>query len=261
MSASQIDFLAVSAHKVYAPFGSGALLARRAWVETCLPAIQPVRLSGEENIAGIAAFGKALQLLGRVGLPLIAAQEQMLCRSLIAGLKQVPGIELYGLTRPDDPLFQRRIGVVSFRLRHVPHNLLAEKCSEIGAVGLRQGCFCSHLLVKRLMSIHPLRGILADLGSFLLPAFTARVAPGLVRVSLGLENTPEDISRLVDTLQAITRLPVPWYEKVLASIYNGTPFLPDPNRLPDLAAFIAHLQETVWSNLPAEAGPDGLQDG
>ena len=75
-----IDYLAFSAHKVYAPFGTGVLLARKGLLRFGPAELEVIRSSGEENAVGIAALGKALLLLQRIGLDVIREEEQALTR-------------------------------------------------------------------------------------------------------------------------------------------------------------------------------------
>lgn len=49
-----IDYLAFSAHKVYAPFGSGALLVRKGLLHFSPAERALIQASGEENVGGIA---------------------------------------------------------------------------------------------------------------------------------------------------------------------------------------------------------------
>jgi hypothetical protein len=184
------------------------------------------RTSGEENIVGIAALGKALTLLERIGMPLVETEEQELTSKLVAGLAALPGIELFGVRDPADPRFKDRTGVVAFSARQVPHNLVGQELAERGGIGVRSGCFCAHLLIKELLHITPLRARAADLGLLVAPSFTAPLLPGLVRVSLGLENGPKDIARLLSTLKRIVETRRPWLARSLGSTHNGTPFLP-----------------------------------
>ena len=136
--------------------------------------------------------------------------------------------------------------MVSFRLKQVPHNLLARELSEQG-IGVRHGCFCTHLLVKSLMQIHPLRGLLADIGSFVLPEFTALVTPGLVRVSLGIENDEADIERLACALQQTACRSHHALERWLACTHNGTPWLPSNQTQQDLQTFVDQCVANVFA--------------
>ena len=73
-----IDYLAFSAHKVYAPFGTGVLVVRKGLLNFSPAELELIKSSGEENAGGIAALGKALVLLQRIGLDLIREEEQAL---------------------------------------------------------------------------------------------------------------------------------------------------------------------------------------
>jgi hypothetical protein len=54
--------------------------------------------------------------------------------------------------------------------------------------------------------------------------FTNNVIPGLVRASIGLENTPEDIEHLLDTVKKISAEKHKWYNSLIARTHNSTPF-------------------------------------
>jgi cysteine desulfurase len=66
VNALSVDALSISAHKIYAPKGAGALYLRKG-----TPFLPPIRggeqerkmRPGTENIPGIAAFGKAVEIL------------------------------------------------------------------------------------------------------------------------------------------------------------------------------------------------------
>jgi hypothetical protein len=116
--------------------------------------------------------------------------------------------------------------VVSFGVRQVPHNLVAQELAELGGVGVRCGCFCAHMLVKKLLRIRPPRARAADLGLLLAPRLTAPLLPGLVRLSLGLQSESVDVDGCLRTLQRIVQTSRPWPMRFLASSHNGTPRLP-----------------------------------
>ncbi len=88
MAACGIDYLAFSAHKVYAPFGTGVLLVRKGLLTFSPAEMERIRSSGEENAGGIAALGKALVLLQRIGLDVIQEEEQALTGRALRGLAQ-----------------------------------------------------------------------------------------------------------------------------------------------------------------------------
>ena len=221
-----IDYLAFSAHKAYAPFGSGALVVRKGLLTFSPAELELIRSSGEEAVGGIAALGKALVLLGRIGMDVVEAEERTLTRRMLLGLTRIPGIRIYGIQDPDSPRFAQKGGVVVFSLKDAPHNLVAKELAERGGIGVRNGCFCAHLLTKHLLAIHPLRARGADLGIVLFPRLMSTVLPGLDRASLGIENDEEDVDTLIRVLGDIAQQPRLWRDRLIAALHNGTPFVP-----------------------------------
>lgn len=217
-----IDYLAFSAHKAYAPFGAGALAVKKGLLRFSPDELALIRSSGEENAGGIAALGKALVLLQRIGLDVIQEEEQALTARALRGLAQVPGLTVYGITDPDSPRFAHKGGVIIFRLEGMMANVVAKELAERGGIGVRSGCHCAHMLIKHLLHIpKPL-----ELFQGLIVSLFPRVAlPGLTRVSLGIENSAEEIDTLIDTLGRIARQPRGSAGRRYASARNGTPGL------------------------------------
>lgn len=94
-----------------------------------------------------------------------------------------------------------RLGVVSFALDGIPHGLVASILSCEGAIGVRSGCFCAHPYLLRLLRVPE------DRASYIRERIMAgdrSEVPGLVRVSVGLHNTREDLDRLVGMLKRIS---------------------------------------------------------
>lgn len=222
MLSTGIDYLVLSGHKMYAPFGCGLLVSlHNDWnVET--QELQKIECSGEENIAGIAALGKAMLLLQRLGFDVIQAVEEELTTALIQTLHSIDGVTVYGVDDPRDPLFQQRGGVVSFSMCSTPRNVAAEELAELAGIGVRGGCFCAHLFSKQIMRIALFRSRLAEFGLRVLPGFTMQILPGMIRVSIGLDNTLADIERLKTALQEINRRPRTRLERLAAMTLNAT---------------------------------------
>jgi len=151
----EIDYLAFSAHKTYAPFGSGALVARKGLLNLGSDELTVIRSSGEENVGGVAALGKALVLLQRIGLDVIQEEEQTLIVRALHGLAQIPGLTIYGIQDPDSPQFAHKGGVIIFSLKSFMSTRVAQKLAEQGGIGVRAGCHCAHLLVKHVLNIPP----------------------------------------------------------------------------------------------------------
>ena len=198
-----IDYLAFSGHKVYAPFGTGALVARKGLLRFSPDEWQRIHQSGEENTGGIAALGKALLLLRRIGLEVIQEEEQALTAQALRGMAQIPGVEVYGIKDPDSPAFVRKGGVISFSVKDTMAGPVAEALAARG-IGIRSGCHCAHLLVKHVLHIHP---VLEQFQGVILTLFPKLSLPGVDRMSLGLENTAEDVDALLAALAEIAQQP------------------------------------------------------
>ena len=201
-----IDYLAFSGHKMYAPFGSGALLVRKECIHFGHAEVERIKTSGEENVIGIAALGKAITLLQRIGLDVIEEKERMLLTRLLKGLSGVPGIEVYGIADTDSERLHLKGSIVSFRLKKVPHHLAARELAEQGGIGVRYGCFCTHLLIKHLLNLPPSLAVVQNIALILVPRL-AQIVPGLVRVSLGIENEAGEVDRFIGVLNKIVRSP------------------------------------------------------
>ncbi len=143
-------------------------------------------------------------LLQRIGFDVIQAEEQALTARALRGLKQIPGITVYGISDPDSPRFARKGGVIVFRVEGVMANRVAQALAERGGLGVRSGCHCAHLLIKHLLNIPPL---LEQFQGVILTLFRQLSLPGLTRISLGLENSNEEIDTLLRVLRDIAAQP------------------------------------------------------
>jgi selenocysteine lyase/cysteine desulfurase len=218
-----IDYLAFSAHKTYAPFGTGVLLVRKGLLRFSPAELALIHSSGEENVGGIAALGKALVLLQRIGFDVIQDEEQALTAKALRGLARIPRLRILGINNSDSPRFAQKGGVIVFRLEGIMANRVAKELAERGGIGVRYGCHCAHLLIKRLLNIHPLLALLQGL---ILTLFPQVALPGLTRVSLGIENSEEDVDTLIHVLGKIARQPRAGVDNPFASTKNGTPTAP-----------------------------------
>jgi selenocysteine lyase/cysteine desulfurase len=256
MHKAGIDYLAFSGHKAYAPFGSGGLILRKDRI--ALPKEQWAKLnaSGEENILGIATLVKMVQIFQRIGMDVIAEDEHELAVKLLNGICSFPQFKVYGVCSGSSSHIRQKGAVVTISCSTIPFNLLANRLAERGGIGVRSGCFCAHLLGKRLLGIQGLKEKLYDLGFRFAPHFTKDLIPGLVRISAGLENTPADIEYLLRMLGMILAEPRTMLEKRLAASHNGTPFLPRYPIDAVIDSFISRIVEKVYSI----QGADGLEN-
>ncbi len=256
MAADGLDGLAFSGHKMYAPFGTGGLILRKGLWLTGGAALESARKSGDENVAGIAALGKAIDLLQRIGMDIVQEEELKLTRTALRELAAVPGVQLCGLADPDSPRIARRLGVISFGLKGVPHNLAAEELAETAGIGVRAGCFCAHILVKQLLRIHPVREVLSNLGMKFAARITRSLLPGLVRASFGLENDEADVHRLARALEKIAGQRRFLVTRLLAKTRNAVPALPDTETRSRMQAAVEREASSVYGAPPAGPGED-----
>jgi selenocysteine lyase/cysteine desulfurase len=200
---SGIDYLVLSAHKIYAPFGSGLLLVRKGILAFDASVTDMIKSSGEENISGIAALGKSLQLLKRIGLDTIHREEQQLTKQALLSLSGIEGLRIFGLTDTESARFNSRGGVIAFNFTKIFSFSVARELAERGGIGVRYGCHCAHLLVKWLLNVPPWLEKFQKIMVSVLPGVQL---PGVVRISLGIENSETDIDTLVTKLKEISSL-------------------------------------------------------
>lgn len=212
MAAWNVDYLAMSGHKLYAPYGAGVLVGRSEWLSTREPflagggAVRFVSMgdvawaelpdrqeAGSPNVVGAVALGAACRALRDYGMDRIATEEEHHGAYLRGRLAAVPGLSSYGLWSDEHP----RIAVSTFNVDRLPYALLATALSCEHGIAVRDGCFCAHPLMMRLLGIDACTA--ASIRDELLGGKHVRV-PGAVRMSTGVCTTREDIDRAVDAL-------------------------------------------------------------
>lgn len=212
-----LDYVALSAHKLYAPFGTGALIGRRDTFEHGEPehrgggtiefvatdsvswAPAPERdEAGSPNVVGAIALAAALRALQDIGMAAIAQHEAELTAHALQRLSTIRGLRVYGDPRPEGAA--SRLGVIPFNLVTRSHFLVSSVLSAEHGIGVRNGCFCAHPYLMHLLGITPMaaRAIRDQMA-----LGDRRAMPGMVRVSFGLFNTVDDVDRLAEALQQI----------------------------------------------------------
>jgi selenocysteine lyase/cysteine desulfurase len=242
-----IDFFAFSAHKLYAPFGSGGLIVKRGLLRINTIALENIKASGEENVAGIAALGKAITFLQRIGMDIIEQEERELTSIALKGLNSIPNIKIYGIQDSYSPNFLQKGGVITFSLRKVPHNVVARELAEYGGIGVRNGCFCAHLLIKHLIGLKPLRLFVAKLLMMFVPTLGTVYLPGLVRVSFGLENDKNEVRYFIKILKQINSRKRILINRLLGATNSGSGFRTHPLVPKPIKNFIDTSVKRVYS--------------
>lgn len=199
-----IDYLAFSAHKVYAPFGSGMLVARKGLLKFNNEELNLIRTSGEENAGGIAALGKALVLMQRIGMDIIQEEEQALTAMALQGMAQIEGLEIYGIKNTESSGFSNKVGVIPFALKSKMATQVGKELALYGGIGVRTGCHCAHIIVKHILHVSP---SLERFQRVIVTLFPGLSLPGVARISLGIGNSESDVDHLIEVLEKIAGKP------------------------------------------------------
>lgn len=213
-----LDYIFLSAHKMYAPFGTGALIGRRDTFSQGDPdlvgggTVKVVTLdnvdwsgtperdeAGSPNVIGAVAFAVAINTLREIGMDAVASHEAELTAYALERLPEVSGLELFGDSNPENSA--NRLGSIPFNLKGKSHNLVAAILGYEFGIGVRNGCFCAHPYLLELMHVAPSEA--QRIRASILRGDRSEV-PGMVRISFGLYNTKDEIDRLVDALKIIT---------------------------------------------------------
>ncbi len=202
---AHLDFVAAAGHKAYAPFGAAFLYGPRGIMDAAppylpgggtrlarRPAQRRVRASArsppgrhaQHRRRARAGRGAAVPRRHRHGQH-VRQHEVALTRRAMAGMRAL-GVTLYG---PDDP--DARLGVLSFNVDGVSDPLAAAVLSEERGIAVRNGRFCAHIHVDRLLASQG--GATPEPGS----------APGAVRASFGLYNDEADVDRLLEAVAVL----------------------------------------------------------
>ncbi|MBE0661372.1 MAG: aminotransferase class V-fold PLP-dependent enzyme [Bacteroidales bacterium] len=200
MQASGIDYLAFSAHKVYAPFGTGVLIARKGLLHFGDEELKLINASAEENPGGIAALGKALLLLNRIGYDHIEEHEKKMTSRAMLEMAGIPGLKLHGSLPYRSNFPAHKIGVIGFDLKDKMSSKVAGKLARRGGIGVRYGCLCAHLIIKQLAGFTPFQ---EKMQRFVLKVVPILNLQGITRLSFGIQNTEKEVDTLITELKII----------------------------------------------------------
>lgn len=196
VKALDVDFLALSGHKMLGPSGMGVLYGKYQLLEklepfmvggdtvasstytTCEFLPPPEKFeAGLQDYAGIIGLGAAAKYLMDVGADAIQKQEALLNEYVTAEIKDIAGLKLIG---PADP--KLRGGIVTFYIEGIDSHRIALMLDQMANIAVRSGQHCVHSW------------------------FHAKKITGSVRASLYFYNTQEEAALLVANLKKIRKV-------------------------------------------------------
>lgn len=156
-----ISVLCLTGHKgLLGPQGTGAILVRQGITvrpfrvggsgilsySRTHPDVMPVALeAGTMNLHGIAGLHAALTYLKETGIDSIRQKEQSLMRMFYEGVKDVPGIRIYG-----DFETEERAAIVALNLEDYDSAMVSDELMERFSIATRAGAHCAPLMHKSL---------------------------------------------------------------------------------------------------------------
>ena len=188
-----VDFMAMSGHKTFAPTGVGAIYVKEKFLKDLKPyqtggaTIHEVDFTGStlldspykfeagtQNIAGIIGFGRALEYINHVHYENIQSMEHRVYKYLDEQLKTLPNIIFYNDISDS-------IGSRSFNFEGIIHDDIGILLDKMG-VAVRVGHHCAQPIMKKL-------GI-----------------KGTIRVSTAFYNDYVDVDRLIEALSKALKM-------------------------------------------------------
>jgi cysteine desulfurase/selenocysteine lyase len=196
VKALDVDFIALSGHKMLGPSGTGILYGKLAHLESMSPFLvggdtvasstydtceflpPPEKFeAGLQDYAGIYGLGAALEYLKKVGFDAIQKQETALNEFITGEISTLPGLKILG---PADPKI--RGGIVNFTIDGIDSHRAALMLDQMAGVMVRSGQHCVHSW------------------------FNSRQIKGSVRASTYFYNTLEEASVFTENLKKIRKV-------------------------------------------------------
>jgi selenocysteine lyase/cysteine desulfurase len=240
-----LDFVSLSGHKMYAPYGAGVLVAPRdffagapevmgggaisivTWDDTVWADLPDREEAGSPNVIGAVALGVAIETLLELGFDEMLDHEVTLGLRLIDGLSEIPGVTVLGGVEPHTS--GTRLALASFVVDGLHHGLVAAALSHEWGIAVRHGCFCANPYVFHLL--HMSRDdVVAVEGE--VTAGRRKALPGAVRASLAPYNTEAEVDRFLEAVRQVARGRIKaTYEQAADGTYapsGGWPRIPTP---------------------------------
>ena len=211
-----LDYVAIGGHKMYAPFGSSALIGTTKMMDASPPYIpgggtvsfvstqESTFLSGPDrhqpgtpNIGGTIAMGEAAQFLMQIGMDKIRKHELELLSYTLNRLEEFEEFSLLG----NIPI-KEKLGVMSFNIGNHSHHKISHLLDDISGIATRNGCFCAQPYVQRLLDISD-----NNMKNYREQYEAGKIdyLPGAVRATIGVYNTKEEMEIFVNTIETICK--------------------------------------------------------
>lgn len=203
-----IDYLAFSAHKMYAPFGVGVLIGPKEELNSIDPDYQgggtvdvvthefvkwhdtPEKdEAGTPNVLGVVALSSAIRTLQNLDMGNVEKYEKKLVNYALYYLKNINEIKLFCST------CNNSVSIIPFNVDGIYHETLSKILSSEFGIGVRSGCFCAQPYIQKLLNV-PFEEsvkIAKDGGR----------RPGMVRISFGMYNTYQEVDYFIYALRKI----------------------------------------------------------
>lgn len=214
-----LDYIAFSGHKMYAPFGMGVVIGRRHAFERIPPdlpgggtvemvttdnqiwaALQSRLTPGTPNVVGLVAISAAMQMIAEIGFDTVLNHEKELVATGLRVLQSLPGVVLQGqgVFSPGDD----RLPIFPFTVEGYSHGFLAAVLGCEYGIGVRQGHLCQYEFMRRELGITEATqaGVEEDLRHG-----DKSSMYGMVRASCGLCTATTDLECLGDALKRLLK--------------------------------------------------------
>jgi len=196
VKALDVDFLALSGHKMLGPSGTGLLYGKLPLLEKLSPFLvggdtvasstydsceflpPPEKFeAGLQDYAGIYGLGAALEYIKGVGFDFIQKQETLLNEFITCEIASLPGLKILG---PADPKI--RGGIINFTIEGIDSHRVALMLDQMAGVMVRSGQHCVHSW------------------------FNSRQIKGSIRASTYFYNTLEEAHVFTENLKKIRKV-------------------------------------------------------
>src|SRR5262245_172781 len=212
-----LDFVSLSGHKMYAPYGAGVLVAPRdfftgapevmgggaiqivTWDDTIWADLPDREEAGSPNVVGAVALGVAIDTLLDLGFEEMLEDELLLGDRLLQGLTRIPGVGVLGSPERSP---SGRLALASFLVEGLDHGLVAAALSNEWGIAVRHGCFSAHPYLMHLlhMTKREVDAVVEEMTTN-----GRRALPGAVRASLAPYNTVAEVDRFLEAVDEIAR--------------------------------------------------------